>query len=73
MNYFLLIQTIISAVKSIEALMPASKGEDKLNAVIVMIESVVGTVQPMLPAIQGIITALVSSYHAAGVFTKKAA
>lgn len=73
MNYFLLIETIISAIKSVEALMPASKGEDKLNAVILMVESAIGTIQPMLPAIQGIVGALVAAYNAAGLFTKKAA
>ena len=73
MNFLLLISTVASSVKSIEALMPASPGADKLNAAIALTESIVGTVQPVLPAVEGLVSTLVAGFNAVGLFTKKAA
>lgn len=73
MNFILLISTIISSIKSVELLMPSSAGADKLNAVIIMIEGVMGSVAPLLPAITSIIATLVAGFNAVGIFSKKAA
>lgn len=71
MNYILLISTLISSVKAIESLMPSSAGKDKTLAVITMVEGVVGSVQPMLPAIESLIGTLVAGFNATGLFQKK--
>jgi hypothetical protein len=73
MNFILLISTIISAVKSIELLMPASTGKEKLDAVITTVEGIMGTVSPILPAVQALVATIVTGFNALGIFTKKAA
>jgi hypothetical protein len=73
MNYLILITQIISSVKAVEALMPASAGNDKLNAVVAMVEGVMGEIGPLLPAVQGLIATVVAGFNAIGVFRKKAA
>lgn len=71
MNYLLIINTLIASIKAVEQLMPDSKGKEKFDAVIVMIESVVGSVSPLLPALEMIATTLVHGFRASGLFTKK--
>lgn len=73
MNYLILISTLISAIKSIEQLMPTSPGKEKAEAVITLIEGIIGSVSPLLPAIQSLITMIVTGLNASGVFSKKAA
>ena len=73
MNYLLTIKTLISAIKAIESLMPDSKGKEKFDAALSLVESIVGDVTPMIPALQAIATLVVSGLRATGVFAKKAA
>lgn len=70
MNYLLLLQTLTGAIKAVEALMPASAGKDKFDAAIMLVESVVGSVAPMLPQLQAIAALVVTGLHAVGAFTK---
>lgn len=72
MNYVLLIKTFISAVKSVEALMPESKGKEKFDAAIAMVEEVFGTLESMIPALLLVATTVVNGLRAAGVFKAKA-
>jgi hypothetical protein len=72
MNYLLLITTLISAIKDIEALMPASAGKDKFDAAIALVQGVVGDVGPTLPALASIATNVVNALRKAGVFTHAA-
>ncbi len=71
LNIFKLIPIIIALVKSVEELMPESTGKDKLEAVITAVEGIAGTVGAQLPAIQQLITVIVSGLNAIGVFKKK--
>lgn len=71
MNYLLLIKTAAEAAKTIEALMPESKGKEKREASIAMVEAVVGSVEGMLPALVLLFTTLVNGFRDAGVFKKK--
>jgi predicted butyrate kinase (DUF1464 family) len=70
-NYVLLIKTFIAAVKSIETLMPDSKGKEKFDAAIALVEGVIGDVQPMLPALEAVATMVVNGLRASGVFKAK--
>lgn len=72
MNYFVLISTIISAVKAVEALMPASAGKDKLAAVVSIVEGIVGSVAASLPAVEQLVAVVVAGFNAVGLFKKKA-
>jgi hypothetical protein len=72
MNYILLVKTFISAVKSVETLMPDSKGKEKFDAAIALVEGIIGDVQPMLPALEGVATLVVNGLRASGVFKAKA-
>lgn len=73
MNYILLIKTFIAAVKTVEALMPDSKGKEKFDAAIAIVEEVVGSVQTALPALVLLATNVVSGLRESGAFKKKAA
>lgn len=73
MNYLILLSTLISAVQSVETLMPTSTGVDKFKVVVTMVEAIVGSVQAELPAIESIVKTLVDGFNAIGKFTKKAA
>jgi hypothetical protein len=73
MNYILLIQTFISAVKAVEQLMPASKGKEKLDACIAIVEQIFGDVQPLVPVLTAIATSTVTALRAMGVFKAKTA
>ena len=68
MNYRLSITTLIAAIKTVEALMPASSGKEKFDAAIAMVEGVLGELDGMLPALQAVATTVVSGLRAAGVF-----
>ena len=70
MNYIATIQTIISAVRAIEALMPTSTGKEKFDAVIATIEGIFGGVQSILPQITPVINLVVSAFNAVGIFKK---
>ena len=70
MNYRLLITTLIAAIKTVEALMPASSGKEKFDAAIVMVEGVVGELDGLLPALQAVATTVVNGLRAAGVFAR---
>jgi hypothetical protein len=72
-NYILLIQTFIQAMKDVEALMPESKGKEKFEAAIEMVENIFGKVTGMIPALLGVATTVVNALRAIGVFKKKAA
>lgn len=72
MNYLTLISTLISAVKTIEALMPNSPGKEKREAVIAMIEGIFGSVSAALPQITELIKHIVDAFNALGVFKKSA-
>lgn len=71
MNYILLISTVITAVKEIEKLMPASAGKDKLDAAIALISGVLDNVQPLIPQITGTISTIVKMLNSTGVFVSK--
>ena len=71
MNYLLLIQTLIAAVKSVEKLMPESAGKDKFDAAIVLVEAIIGDVQPLVPVLMDAATLLVKGFRATGAFEKK--
>jgi len=71
MNYVLLIQTIINAVKSIEELMPESKGKEKLDAAVALVEGVFGSLAGNYAAISKVIATVVSALNAIGIFKKK--
>ena len=73
MNYLLTIQTLVAAVKAVEQLMPDSKGKEKFDAAIAIVEEVVGTVQPLLPALMAIATLLVNGFRKTGAFATKTA
>jgi len=71
MNYIALIQAIISAIKTIEQLMPDSPGKEKADAVIALITEIFGDVTPQLPAITATITNVVTTFKAIGLFQSK--
>jgi hypothetical protein len=73
MNYLLLIQTLIAAIKSVEQLMPASSGKEKFDAAVALVEAVVGEVSPMLPVLASLATMLVNGFRASGLFAAKTA
>ncbi len=73
MNYILMIQTAIAAIRAVEALMPSSQGKEKFDAVIAIIEGVFGGVQSILPQVTPIINLLVAAFNASGVFKKSGA
>ena len=73
MNYLLMLRTLISAIKTVEALMPDSPGKEKFDAVLVVVQELVGPVESVTPQLQAIATLLVNGWRATGVFTKKAA
>lgn len=73
MNYLLAIQTLVASIKAVEQLMPDSPGKDKFDAAVALVESVVGSVQPLLPALQAIATLIVNGLHATGVFAPRKA
>lgn len=73
MNYLLLIQTLISSIKTVEQLMPDSTGKEKFDAAIAIVEGVIGTVTPLIPALLALATTVVNGLRAAGVFKVKAA
>lgn len=71
MNYILMIQTFIAAIKTVEMLLPPeTKGKDKFSAAIVATEEIVGSVQSFLPALQFLATTAVGAYRALGTFKK---
>lgn len=72
MNYIIAIKTLIEAIKQVEALMPDSQGKEKFDAAVTIVEAVVGSVEPMLPALMGIATIVVNGLRASGQFKAKA-
>ena len=72
MNYLIMISTLISAIKTIEALMPNSPGKDKRDAVIAMIDGIFGSVSAALPQITDLIKNIVDAFNAIGIFKKSA-
>ena len=71
MNYILIVQTLVASIKAVEQLMPDSPGKDKFDAAIALVESVAGSVQSVLPALQAIATLVVNALRVTGVFAKK--
>jgi hypothetical protein len=71
MNYILLVRTFLEACKAMEQLMPESKGKEKFDAAITMIEQIFGSVETMLPALSMLATLAVSTYRTLGVFRAK--
>lgn len=72
MQYIILIQTIIAAVKAIETLLPNSTGKEKLQAVLATVDGIMGDLTTSLPAIEAFITVVVAGLNASGAFKKKA-
>lgn len=72
MQYIILIQTIIAAVKAIETLMPESTGREKLQAAIATTEGIMGSLATSLPAIEAFVAVVVAGLNASGAFRKKA-
>lgn len=70
MNWLTLISILVNVVKTVETVFPDSSGKQKLDTAIHIVSSVVDNVAPMVPQIQAIIATLVSTFHAAGVFTR---
>ena len=66
MNYLLMIKTFLAAVKTIEALMPASPGKEKFDVVMAITEDVVGSVASFAPALTMLATNAVNTYRAVG-------
>lgn len=73
MNYLALISALISAIKSVEMLMPASTGKDKFDAVIATVEGIFGDVTAQLPALTAMVTGIVAAFNAIKQFTHKSA
>ena len=73
MNYVLLIKTALAAIKTVESLMPDSSGKDKFDAMVAIVEEVLGDVSTLLPGLQKLATTAVTALRAAGVFKPKAA
>lgn len=73
MDYLTLVKTLISAVKTVETLMPNSPGKDKFNVAVELVGSVMGDVAPILPELGALATLLVEGFRAVGVFVKKEA
>ena len=68
MQYILMIKTFISAIKTIEELMPASPGKEKFDIAMRLVEEVVGNVDSYAPTLLKIATMLVGAYRDAGTF-----
>ena len=73
MNYILVLQTMVSAIKAVEALMPDSPGKDNFDAALVMVTAIVGDVTPLIPALKMVATLVVNGLRSVGIFGKKAA
>lgn len=71
--YLLMIRTFLSAVKTVEALMPNSKGKEKFDAAIVILESVIGKVESYAPALKVLATLAVTTFRATKEFQPKPA
>lgn len=71
MNYFLLIKTFLSAVKTVEQLMPASKGKEKFDAAMAIVEDVIGNVESYAPVLKVLATLAVTTFRATGIFASK--
>lgn len=71
MNYILIVKTAIAAVKSVEELMPDSTGKEKADAALAFIESVLGDITNITPALLTMFTTLVNLLRAIGVFKTK--
>jgi len=73
LNYFLLIRTFIAAIKTVETMMPASKGKDKFTAALAIVDGIVGNVESYVPALQVLATLAVTTFRATGTFAKQPA
>lgn len=73
MNYLILIKTMLAAIKTVESLMPDSKGKEKFDAAIAIVSEVVGAVDAQLPALETLATTVVNGLRAVGAFKAKAA
>lgn len=71
MNYLALIPTIIDLIKSIEILLPASSGKEKLDAVLSAISILTGQAADAAPKLIPIINTIVTALNVLGVFSKK--
>lgn len=71
MSYLALIPTIVQLIQAVEALMPASSGRDKLDAVVASVENITGVVTENLPALQKLVGVFVAAFNLRGIFTKK--
>jgi len=67
MQYVLIIQSLLSLIKAIEAFMPNSSGKEKLDAVLAALEGLYGQVPNVIP----VINTFVATLHATGIFSKK--
>ena len=73
MNYITLIPTIIDLIKSVEILLPASSGKEKLDAVLTAITTLVGEVTDLAPKLTPLISAIVKGLNVLGIFSRKPA
>ena len=73
MNYLILIQTMIAAIHTVEALMPDSPGKDKFNAALAIVEGIIGDVKAQQPALEKLATTVVNALRLLGVFKVKTA
>lgn len=73
MQYLILIKTFIAAIKTVEQLMPDSKGKEKFDAALAIVSEIVSVADAQIPALQAVATLVVNGLRAAGVFKAKAA
>ena len=73
MNIIALIPTIIDIIKALEQLMPESAGKQKLDILIATIETTVGEVIENKPALEKLVSAIVSILKVVGVFKSRSA
>jgi hypothetical protein len=67
-NILKLIPIAIGVIQSIEAMMPASAGKDKLEAAIKAIENIYGAIGESAPALSKFIAVVVAAFNSLGLF-----
>lgn len=69
-NIMALFKAVVDCVKLVESLLPASAGKDKLDAVLAMVEQLFGPLTELIPKIASMVTVIVATFNAIGVFKK---
>lgn len=72
-NILKLIPVVIGVVQSIEAMMPASAGKDKLEAAIKAVETIYGALGESAPALAKFIAVIVAAFNSLGLFKHRTA